>query len=808
MKNLILCFFLLILGNVFSQDLYLDYPKQPINEILIDLSAKYNVQVSINSSSSNSCEISLKGNFPSIDKVFQQISESCNLQYQKVGEVYSFKPIEVKVQEVKPPSYLYQGIVLDLISLEPLPFAKLKAEERYIVCDENGQFSFYSSLKKVSLSCRYLGFFNLDTLISVDSKIELQLQFEVNDMETVKISHQRENDISFQSVGEQSGLYKFNNIASNLIPSNNDLIFNLLRLYPGVNASSEVSSEAIIWGSYPGQSSTIFDGITLFNSTGSNENVSRINPYMVKNIELYKGGYNANIGDRIGSVTLIDGKDGNKDSSLMVFGVNNQIANLYYNQPLTRITSSLQLGIRRSYFQLFNGFKLNNSNAYSEYNYQDLNLKWNTNFKNKDRLEISLLNSSDDNVTFLDKRVENDYFNNLQINSKQYGGSVTYSKVWKRGGMTKFSSSFSEFSPNFSNEVQLFDKTDSLNASYYIENAISEKSLKVEHQFPVRKQFDFLMGTGLIQNNSSYIFKNQEALISNETDLSSARVSSFVKNNFHIKDKVSFSTGLKMDYALINSKTYFQPRVQAKFKLFPSFHLNAAWGIYNQFISKTFIKDEFGNQSYFWEALNKENINVPRSIHHQVSFVYSKSNIEILVEGYLKEASNLRSYFTNKENDFQEVRGNSTAQGLDFFIKKKFKKHQFLIAYSIGKVHDDIFSSDYVIQTLAPQNQFQELKAGLFLKFNRWNFSFTEVLGSGFQENEKKTNLPYSRLDFACNYKVLDKKWEVDLGLSILNVFNTKNNRFNQFSSLPEENTNDLIATPFSPTLNLIISLR
>ena len=82
------------------------------------------------------------------------------------------------------------------------------------------------------------------------------------------------------------------------------------------------------------------------------------------------------------------------------------------------------------------------------------------------------------------------------------------------------------------------------------------------------------------------------------------------------------------------------------------------------------------------------------------------------------------------------------------------------------------------------------------------------MLGSGFQENDKKTNLPYSRLDFACNYKVLDKKWKVDLGLSILNVFNTKNKRFNQFSNLPEENTNDLMAIPFSPTLNLIISLR
>ena len=807
MKNLILYFFLLTIGNVFSQGVYLNYPKQPINEILIDLSAKYNVQVSINSSSSNSCEILLNDTFSSIDKVFDFIAESCNLHYQKVGEVYSFKPLEINVSEEKKHNYLYQGIVLDQISLEPLPFAKLKLKERNLVCDENGLFSFYSDLKELNLSCTYLGCYTLDTLVSFDSKIELQLNFQLNEKETVKISRERKSVISFQSVGDQSGLYKFNNITSNLIPSNNDMIFNLLRLYPGVNASSEMSSEAIIWGSYPGQSSTIFDGITLFNSTGTNENVSRLNPFMVKNIELYKGGYNADIGDRIGSVTLIDGKDGNKVSNSMVFGVNNQIANLYYNQSLKKINSSLQLGIRRSYFQLLNRVKVKKNGAYSEYNYEDINLKWNTNFKNKDRLEISLLNSSDDNTIFLDKRLENDYYSNLNINSKHYGGSVTYNKVWRKGGMTKFQPSFSQFIPNFFNEVEAIDKMDTLRANYYIENTISEKSLKIEHQFPVRRQFDFLFGTGLVQNNSSYIFKNNQELISDASALSSARVSSFVKNRFHIKDIISLTTGLKMDYSLINSTAYFQPRVQAKIKLFHSFHMNAAWGIYNQFISKTAVKDEFGNQSYFWEALNQTNVNVPTSIHKQVSFVYSKSAIEILVEGYLKEASNLKSYSTNKENDFQELKGNSSALGLDFFVKKRFRKHQFLIAYSIGKVQDDIFVANSTFEMLAPQNQFQELKAGLFLKFKKWNFSFTEVIGSGFQEANKNSNSPYSRLDFACNYKVMDKKWNIDFSLSILNLFNTKNKRFNQFSFLPGD-TAYLSATPFTPTLNLIISLR
>ena len=58
-------------------------------------------------------------------------------------------------------------------------------------------------------------------------------------------------------------------------------------------------------------------------------------------------------------------------------------------------------------------------------------------------------------------------------------------------------------------------------------------------------------------------------------------------------------------------------------------------------------------------------------------------------------------------------------------------------------MQDDIFVANSTFEMLAPQNQFQELKAGLFLKFKKWNFSFTEVIGSGFQEANKSSNSPY-----------------------------------------------------------------
>ena len=810
MKKLVLLIPFLYSSYFFSQEVKLNYNEQPINEILIDLSAKYNVQLSINSSSSNTCQLAINQTFTSLDEAFKFIASACNLEIQKVGGIYSFKTATNLPKVVKKEQYLFQGLVSDKIDKEPLPYAKVKFNGQAISCDENGRYSFYSEQDKTQTTFIYLGYFTLDTLLSKNTNISIQLDYQMNSLETVEILQQQKKETFFQTVGEKSGLYTFNNIASNLIPSNNDLLFNLLRLYPGVNASSELSSEAIIWGSYPGQTQTIFDGITLFNSSGMNENVGRLNPFFIKNIELYKGCYNVNVGDRIGSITLISGKDGNKDSSSFKVAVNNQIANLYYNQPLKKINSSLQFGLRKSYFQLFDYstiFKSNLNKNYPNYSYQDFNLKWNTNFKNNDRLEVSLITSSDDYKERINEK-KNPYYSNIGVNSKQYGGAISYYKSWYKRGISKVTATSSEFLPNYLNQSDIKSSLDTIQSSYYLENSISESSVKIEHQFSNRKRFNLLIGTGYIQNNYNYLLKNQEILVSNKTETKHTRISSFAKNTFQLKDRLTISTGVKMDLLMNNSSVYLQPRINFKLKLFTSFHMNGGWGIYNQFIEKALVKDEFGSKTYFWQTVQANSNDVPKSIHQQLSFVYAKSNLEILVEGYIKQSSNLTSYYTDNSNNFEELNGNSNALGIDFFIKKKFKKHQYLIAYSLGKIDEETLSESSKYSSLAPQNQFQELKGGLFLSFNKWKFSFTEVIGSGFENGTIKKASPYHRFDFAFNYKLLKTKWDIDLGISILNVFNNQNVRFNQFSSLPELSENSIFAIPFTPTINLTIGLR
>ncbi len=109
-------------------------------------------------------------------------------------------------------------------------------------------------------------------------------------------------------IGDQAGRIKINHRIAPVLPGHGDnSVFNLLRLMPGILAAGEQSTDLLIWGSYEGQSLITFDEFTLFGLKNYCDNISVVNPFVVKNIEVYKGGFDANYGNRIGGIVNITG---------------------------------------------------------------------------------------------------------------------------------------------------------------------------------------------------------------------------------------------------------------------------------------------------------------------------------------------------------------------------------------------------------------------------------------------------------------------------------------------------------------------
>ena len=76
---------------------------------------------------------------------------------------------------------------------------------------------------------------------------------------------------------EADGTIRFNSFTANAMPGYSDnLVFNVLRMMPGIRAGGEPSDQLYVWGSSPGESRISFDGIPLFTTQSYNSNISYI----------------------------------------------------------------------------------------------------------------------------------------------------------------------------------------------------------------------------------------------------------------------------------------------------------------------------------------------------------------------------------------------------------------------------------------------------------------------------------------------------------------------------------------------------
>ena len=95
-------------------------------------------------------------------------------------------------------------------------------------------------------------------------------------------------------------------------------VFRSIQLMPGVKAASDYSSALYIRGGSPDQTLILLDRTTVYNPSHFFGFFSTFNPDAIKDIQLYKGGYSANYGGRLGSVLDIYNKDGNNQQLQVV----------------------------------------------------------------------------------------------------------------------------------------------------------------------------------------------------------------------------------------------------------------------------------------------------------------------------------------------------------------------------------------------------------------------------------------------------------------------------------------------------------
>ena len=825
-----LILFLLTFLSAHSQRIDLVANNSPLNEILVGLRDKYKLQFSFNDHLLSQYSLSVHRTYDSPEAAVRSLITGLPLIFRKQGDVFMILP------ERKPNSatnFLLFGEVAEAKSNEPLPYSQLLVDDRMVFSDLKGSFSYLhptDSLFHVRVS--HLGYFTLDTVLTAGKIHRINLTPSRIGLREIVVKAKSPDQSTH--IGSKAGVMLVNHQIAKYLPGNDDnSVFTLLRLMPGILASSEQSNGLVIWGSYEGHSQILFDGFTLWGLKSFNEDIDVVNPLVASEIAIYKGGYDASFGDRVGGIVRIAGKTGSMIKPSVSLNINNVTMNGMVEVPLWK-NSSVLMSFRQTYFNLYknkNILPANNQNVpisgnpsrlaidytvFPDYNYHDANVKFSTRSDDGQLFYLSMLGGADQFKYSINQASgHNSLFRINSENNNQYGTSAFYGRTWSNGNITNLTTSWSSLESNMSdiqkivrvNNVEIIRRDDKTR------NKISEFNLRADNFISLSSSQILETGIGFDRNDVG--LKADSAGI-NQTNMTTevTRMNGYLQDHLTLAGEVDLKFGLRADIPFNLNKAYLQPRLSTSFRVTDFVRMNAAWGIYNQFISKSSVVDEQGNYRYIWTVCDNKDVPVLRGIHWVVGSSYNHNDLTISLEAYYKLTDGV-TRFIRRSQRFKDLiyKGEGKSYGLDFFIKKDFSGHSAWISYTLSK-SEEKFS--YFIPynfRVAPQDQRHEIKAAVLFNVKPFNFSANYVFGSGFRFNNGTILKPvyidpdYNRLDVAVNYGFNIGKVMAETGISVLNLFNSKNVRYSNFEKVPVDQSTSLNiyseAVPFSPRVSL-----
>ena len=171
----------------------------------------------------------------------------------------------------------------------------------------------------------------LDEVIINSKKIESQTQVKIS-----KIKISTDDIAKLPTVGATPDLAQY------------------IQVLPGVVTSGDKGGQIYIRGGTPIQNKVILDGMTIYNPFHSLGLFSVFDIDMIKNIDVYAGGFDAEYGDRISAVMDVNSVDGNKTRLAGKIGTSPFSSKLILNGPLKKFkakegSSNFIFAARNSY---------------------------------------------------------------------------------------------------------------------------------------------------------------------------------------------------------------------------------------------------------------------------------------------------------------------------------------------------------------------------------------------------------------------------------------------------------------------------
>ncbi|MEE0889864.1 MAG: TonB-dependent receptor [Bacteroidales bacterium] len=710
-----------------------------------------------------------------------------------------------------------RGFVYDKETGEPMMLTNVMLENTQIgtTTDVNGYFVL-SKIKtgNYSIKVTSLGYETYTAPIKVEKNKVLALKIDLapsaTELQTIEIQGRQE----VARTESQVSIEKITSKDIQQMPSiggQADLA-QYIQVLPGVVFSGDQGGQLYIRGGSAIHNKVLLDGMVVYNPFHSIGLFSVFETDIIRNADIYTGGFSAQYGGRISSVMDITTKDGNKKHFSGKLAASTFGANLLLEGPLLKkkdYSLSYILSAKNSYLSKTSTSIYSYMNKELPYDYLDLYGKLTLATDNGSKINIFGLN-------FTDKVNQYEAIQNFNWVNRAFGTNFliipgTSSALVE--GVIAYSDYTMNMNETTTNQNQM-SNIGGFNVGMSVTNFFGDDRLKY--------------GMEMEGNTTKTSYKINDTITDYSTEIGLYAIYKLLYRN------VLVEPSLRLSYYASLGDVFLEPRLSAKWNVTKKFRLKLASGIYSQTFLDTKSDRDIVNLFTGYLTVTPD-LNIvdsfrgnPINSYVQTSnhFIFGAEydilrNFNLNVECYYKTMSNLTSINRDKlyadDQEHIEKPGylrkeytveNGKAYGADFSLKYDDGRLYVWTIYSLGKV-----IREGEMQTYAPHydrrhnvNVLINYQMGQSRDFEisvRWNYGsgfpysptasmvemldFSNGINSDFiSQNGTLTTiygelnserLPnYHRLDISAKKRFdIGKRSILEINLSVTNVYNRNN---------------------------------
>lgn len=680
-------------------------------------------------------------------------------------------------------NFTLKGVIKDQNTGETLPFANIIVEGTTNGTTSNidGFFTLFEVPDDTMvLDVSYIGYRPLRFRLTPDMNMESLsiplMDFGVQLAEVIVQAEKKEQLIQASTGVSQVGISP---AALATLPSFGEKdIFRSLQLLPGISGSNESSSGLYVRGGTPDQNLILFDGFTVYHVDHLFGFFSAFNSHAIKDVQLHKGGFDAQFGGRLSSVVELTGKDGSTERFNMGAGLSLLSLNSFVEAPFAGGKGSFLVAGRRSfqsafYSNIFDAFTESNEadappgpgggrfglqevqpNSY----FYDLNAKVTYRPTEEDRISISFFNGQDnlDNSRNLDNNSFGGRFGgnlnfNFQSNNTDltnwgnWGSSAKWSHRWSDRFYTNanlsYSNYYSERDRRNETTIDRGDSTITRTNGNYEYNDLKDITFKVDNEYKLSRNNQLEFGFQTTYQDIIYQYTQNDTIQVLDRADEGWTSSLYIQDRITIQDRLILKGGLRASHYTVTDQMYLEPRFNFTYLLTDQMKIKGAWGKYYQFATRIVREDIQQGSRDFWLLANDQNVPISSSYHYILGTSFETGTWLFDVEGYFKTLDGLSEYTTRlvssgfgpgRSLNFEEFfyTGTGEAKGIEFLLQKKVGKFTGWIGYTLGEVLYD-FEAFGDEPFHANQDQTHELKIIGNYKLGRWTFGATFIYATG-----------------------------------------------------------------------------